>query len=147
MTALSKVPWTVPFLWLAWPLCCGLLTPAFPSTDTGFWPLAHFLGRLCRVCSVLRNGAFQSGSLPCLFRDSRDQGMSGHSQFVSHKILWLGQNPLLGEALWHKRSAICSKICVRSTGPLPHRKCTETAKCVLNISEDTVCRLQLTDRA
>ena len=51
MAALGPLDCVLP---LALPLGRGLLTPTFPSSDTGFWPWAHSLGTLCRGHSVLK---------------------------------------------------------------------------------------------
>ena len=78
-----------------------------------------FLALSAGVTLSWRTVGCQSSSLPCLFQDIGDQEMSGQSQSVSHKVVSLGQNPLLEASVWHKLQAIYSKTRTQNTEILP----------------------------
>lgn len=102
------------FLWLA--PGHGLLTPHSPALRQapGLGPI--LLARSAGVTVSWRTVGCQRSGLPGLFQDIGDQEMSGPSQ--SHKIVLLGQNPVLEASFRHELQAICSKMCVQHTETL-----------------------------
>lgn len=80
---LPTAPDQVEGQWLLCPasftLLGGLLTPTFPSAETGAWPgLALLAGSagLALACAMAERVA----NLPCLFGDIRDLKKSGQTQ-------------------------------------------------------------------
>jgi hypothetical protein len=128
------------------PLCCGLLilhSQALRQAP-GLEPmvLAHPANlSLSWGMAVVTVVAYFS-----IFKISEIRTCQARVSTAFQKIVLLGQNPLFEVSFWHKFQVICSKICVRSTDALPHRKCIENAKGVLSTSEDAVCSLRLSDQ-
>lgn len=113
--------WTMFFLWLC-PAAMAFSPPHSLALRQapGLGPVLLALSPA--VTLSWRTVGCQSGSLPCLLEDIGNQELSGQSQLVSHKVVLLGQNPLLEASFWHKLQAICSKMCLQATETLPHRK-------------------------
>lgn len=72
----------------------GLLTPTFPSAETGAWP-----GLALLADSAGLSNDCKRGNLPCLLGDIRDGKMSGQTQPLRNEVFG-GQNLLLFEELF-----------------------------------------------